>query len=117
MNCMILPANFTDLADMAVRWGRPTEIERSEIRWNATAQDFATFYEAVMPRLDAIMAYLSGVNLDGMTKEDQGLFDLAAAFAEMAPHHELYSGSAEVPFSFSARRFVASHGDLVTREM
>ena len=35
---------------------------------------------------------------------------LASAYAEAAPHHELYGGSAEVPHSFDARRFVPEHG-------
>ena len=107
-----LPAGFEDLADHAARWARPTENERSRIRWEASKEDFAAFYEAVMPRLAAILAQLETIPLDGMDEASTNLFNLAAAFAEAAPHHELYRGSAEVPHSFAAERFVPMHGDV-----
>jgi len=108
---ILLPPAFGDLAPFAHIWARPTENTRSEIRWAASAADFAAFYKAVMPRLPAILDFLSTVPLDGMDQEQTNLFCLAAAFAEAAPHHELYGGSPDVPFSFSARRFVPGHGD------
>lgn len=105
-----LPQGYEDLAPLAAHWARPTEAARSEVRWNASAADFAAFYDAVMPRLSAILADLSALSLDNMDEGQTNLFCLAAAFAEAAPHHELYRGSADVPFSFSARRFVPGHG-------
>lgn len=109
-----LPQGYEDLATLAARWARPTEAARSEIRWNATKEDFAAFYDAVMPRLSGILAYLAALPLDGMDEAQSNLFCLAAAFAEAAPHHELYRGSADVPFSFSARRFVPGHGGTLS---
>lgn len=109
-----MPAAFADLAALAGRWARPTENARSTIRWAASAEDFAAFYDALMPRLDAILAYLAQMPLNGMKEEDRNLFFLAAAFAEAAPHHELYKGSADVPFSFEARRFVPGHGETAS---
>ncbi|MDE8651997.1 hypothetical protein [Novosphingobium album (ex Liu et al. 2023)] len=108
---MTLPEGFADLAELAARWARPTENARSAIRWTASAEDFAALHAAMMPRLDAVLARLEGCPLDGMDSAETRLFCLAAAFAEAAPHHELYGGSAEVPHSFSARRFVPGHGD------
>ncbi len=58
----------------------------------------------------AILEELSGYSLDGMDPAQRNLFCLAAAFAEAAPHHELYGGSAAVPHSFSAHRFAPRHG-------
>jgi len=107
-----LPKGFEDLTALASQWGQPSENTRSEVRWQSSAADFAKFYSAMMPRLDAVIAYLSGLSLDAVAGADANLFSLAAAFAEAAPHHELYKGSAAVPFSFSARRFVPGHGDL-----
>lgn len=107
---MQLPQGYEDLATMAARWARPTEAARSEVRWNASAGDFASLYDAMMPRLDAILAELATLPLDGMDEAQTNLFCLAAAFAEASPHHELYGGSPDVPFSFSARRFVPGHG-------
>lgn len=107
---MTLPNDFADLKDCATQWGRPTEAERSEIRWKASAEDFTQLYGAVMPRIDAILAYLADVPLGNLNEDDANLFNLAAAFAEAAPHHELYKGSSDVPFSFAAPRFVPGHG-------
>ena len=106
-----MPQGFEDLAGLAAKWARPTEHARSEIRWNATAADFAAFYDAMMPRLPVILAELAKLPLDGMDESQTNLFLLAAAFAEASPHHELYGGSPDVPFSFSARRFVPGHGN------
>nr|WP_087573107.1 hypothetical protein [Sphingomonas sp. CDS-1] len=107
----ILPAPFADLAPFAAHWARPSENERSEIRWTATAADFKALYDAMMPRLDEILRLLSDHPAAGMPEDVHNLFLLACAFAEASPHHELYSGSSAVPFSFDARRFVRMDGD------
>lgn len=108
----ILPAGFDDLTPLAERWGKDSENARNEVRWNATAEDFAIFYQAVMPRLDAVLEALSPCRAHELPDDAKRLFYLACAFAEASPHHELYRGSAQVPFSFEARRFVPAHGDL-----
>jgi len=109
-----LPQDFEDLAPFARTWARPTENARSEIRWSARPVDFAAFHSAMMPRLPGILDYLGALPLEGMDEAQTNLFCLAAAFAEAAPHHELYGGSPDVPFSFAARRFVPGHGDTVS---
>ncbi|WP_176593413.1 hypothetical protein [Sphingobium sp. EM0848] len=107
----LLPAPFTDLAPLAAHWARPSENERSEIRWSASAADFRALYEAMMPRLDDILALLSQHPATDMPEDVRNLFLLACAFAEASPHHELYGGSSAVPYSFDARRFVRTDGD------
>ncbi len=113
---MLLPQAFADLAPLARIWARSTENERSDIRWSAGPADFAVFYAAAMPRLPEILDYLATVTLEDMDEAQTNLFCLAAAFAEAAPHHELYGGSPDVPFSFAARRFVPGHGDIPSWE-
>jgi hypothetical protein len=107
----VLPAGFEDLAPLAQQWARPSENARSDVRWGASSEAFAAFYTAFMPRLDAVLAYLLAFPPTGMPDEARSLFDLTCAFAEAAPHHELYGGSARVPNSFDARRFVPAHGN------
>lgn len=107
----ILPAPFADLAPLAAHWARPSENERSEIRWSASPAEFKALYEAMMPRLDDILRLLSNHPASGMPEEVHNLFLLACAFAEASPHHELYGGSSAVPYSFDARRFVRTDGD------
>lgn len=106
-----LPAEFRDLERFVERWARPTENERNALRWSATASEFAELYEAIMPRLDAILEMLSCIKSDELEGADANLFNLAAAFAEASPHHELYGGSPVVPHSFAAERFRPLHGD------
>ena len=110
----LLPEAFADLAAMAAKWARPTENERNAIRWSASADEFAIFYHAVMPRLESILAELEGCSLGALDSPHANLFYLASAFAEAAPHHELYGGSAKVPHSFAAERFVPDHGNLAS---
>lgn len=116
-NTVPLPQGFEHLAPFACAWARQTENARSEIRWSAGPAEFAAFYAAMMPCLPEILDHLAAVPLEGMDEAQINLFCLAAAFAEAAPHHELYGGSPDVPFSFSARRFVPGHGDTVSWDL
>lgn len=111
MTSLPLPARFAELAPLAALWARPSENARSEIRWSASAEDFRTLYEAMMPRLADILELLSGHPAAGMPEDVHNLYLLACAFAEASPHHELYGGSNAVPFSFDAQRFVRTDGD------
>lgn len=106
----ILPPGFADLEPLVARWARPTENGRSAIRLAATAQDFAEFHATVQPRLAALLDLLAGCPPHPEDPACYNALMLASAFAEAAPHHELYGGSAEVPHSFDARRFVPEHG-------
>jgi len=111
MDLPTMPAGFEDLVPLAARWGRATENERNALRLASTTADFAAFDAAMAPRLDALLAYLGDCPAAPEDPAQRNALMLACAFAEAAPHHELYGGSAEVPFSFDARRFVPDHGD------
>jgi hypothetical protein len=106
-----LPAQFADLAPFLAEWALPTEAERSQRRWRSSKTEFEAFYAAMMPRLPDILAYLGGIPVVDTPADAVPLLYLTLAFAETAPHVELYRGSAQVPHSFDPRRFVASHGD------
>lgn len=111
MELPTMPAGFEDLAPLTARWGRATENERNGLRLAASAEEFAAFDAEMTPRLEALLAYLSDCPPAPEEPGQRNALMLACAFAEAAPHHELYNGSAEVPFSFDARRFVPDHGD------
>ena len=106
-----LPAGFEALAPFAERWARPTENARNAIRLATNAADFAAFDAAMAPRLEALLARLAAAPAHPEDPAEALALQLAAAFAEAAPHHELYGGSPTVPHSFDARRFVPDHGD------
>lgn len=107
---MRLPPEFQDLDPVADKWARPTENARNLVRWSATSEEFAELYDKVMPRLEAMLGRLSGSSLEALDGSETNLFYLAVAFAEAAPHHELYGGSSSVPHSFAAERFRPMHG-------
>lgn len=111
-NSMCLPEGFDDISQLASKWARPSESERDAIRWSATASDFSEFHATMIPRLEQVLSLLGQCSINSMNEAQTNLFCLAAAFAEAAPHHELFGGSPDVPHSFSARRFVAGHGKL-----
>jgi hypothetical protein len=108
-----LPPHFAELTPLLAEWALPTETLRSERRWRATPAEFRAFYDAVVPRLADILAYLGEVAAATAPAEAEQLLYLSLAFAEAAPHVELYRGNPNVPFSFDPRRFVAAHGDAV----
>lgn len=109
----ILPAPFRDLDVFVPLWAFPTEQERSEKRWRSSPGDFEAFYNAMLPRIEAVMAYLDKYPLDAQPVEAKPLYRLAIAFAEASPHVEMYKSQSEVPNSFDAQRFVAAHGAVV----
>ncbi|MEQ8387749.1 MAG: hypothetical protein RIE22_03390 [Alphaproteobacteria bacterium] len=106
-----LPPAYDDLEPFVPVWAHPTENERSRRRWAAAPEDFQQFYDAMLPRIEAILTDLDRHDLNDLPESARPLYYLALAFAEVAPHIELYGGSAEVPNSFLASRVIAGHGD------
>ncbi len=106
-----LPTKFQDLEPFVEKWSFDTENKRTTKRWAATADDFQKFYDAMVPRIEEILAYLDGYPIDDLPDEVLPLFHLSLALAEVAPHVEFYKGAAKVPYSFDARRMIATRGD------
>ena len=69
----------------------------------------------MLPLLDQVLEYLDQFKPGQVLEHALPLYYLALAFAEAAPHNELYDCSNTVPNSFEAHRFVAAHGELVDR--
>jgi hypothetical protein len=107
-----LPSAFADLESFVSIWALPTENLRSQKRWKATSQEFNVFYTAFLPRLQAVLEELDKHHLGSMPPDAKRLLHLALAFAEVAPHVELYKGENQVPLSFDNSRFTARHGDV-----
>ena len=110
-----LPEQFAPLEPFVSVWALPTEQQRSERRWASSPEEFQSFYDAVLPLLDDLLAYLDQFTLGEMPEQALPLYHLAIAFAEASPHVEMYKGAAQVPFSFHASRFAATHGHIEDR--
>ena len=111
----LLPEQFSQLESLAGTWALPTELQRSERRWAAGPDDYRRFYEAMLPALDQVLDYLDRYEPGNIPEPALPLYRLALAFAEAAPHNELYECCNTVPNSFDARRFVAAHGEVTDR--
>ena len=107
-----LPKQFSSLEPFVPLWAFATENERSAKRWVSSPAEYKEFYNAAMPQIEAIMAHLDSFPLDAMPAPEKTLFHLALAFAEAAPHVEMYKAAAEVPNSFAAHRFTADFGAI-----
>jgi hypothetical protein len=106
-----LPQEFSGLERFMGQWALPTQSEREYRRRNTTPQERKEFYQAVTPRLEAIIAWLDRFPLNAMPAHARRLLHLILSLAEIAPTIELYKDSATVPYSFDERRFIAVHGD------
>ena len=110
-----LPTKFAALEPFVASWSLETELQRSHRRWTASAQDYQDFYNAMLPILDDALTYLDQFKLGEIPENALALYHLTLAFAEAAPHYELYDCANEVPNSFAASRFVAAHGEQIDR--
>lgn len=106
-----LPTRFEQLEHLADQWALATENQRSAKRWSASPEEFQEFYDAMVPHINEILAYLDRFSLEEMPEGALILFHLSLALAESAPHVEFYKGAAKVPHSFDARRMLATRGD------
>ena len=111
----LLPEKFSALEPYVPLWALATELQRSQRRWSASAQEYQDFYDAMMSVLDDVLDYLDQYTLGDIPDNTLPLYHLALAFAEAAPHNELYECSSEVPNSFAASRFIAAHGEQIDR--
>ena len=109
----MLPEEFSSLEPFVGTWSFPTELQRSQQRWNADPDGYRRFYEAVLPLLDQVLEYLDQFKPGKVPEQALPLYYLALAFAEAAPHNELYECSNKIPNSFDAHRFVAAHGEVI----
>ena len=105
-------SQFEELDRFIPIWALSSEAERSARRWRATPEEFREFYTATLPRLDDLLSFLDQFPIGNIPSEALPLYHLALAFAEVAPHCELYGDSNKVPNSFSADRFLASFGTV-----
>ena len=84
-----LPAPFAELEPFA-HWALVTERERLTARESCTMEELQAFYDAMMPRLGAIVEYLNSFQLDRMPEDAQRLLHMALSVVEVSIATELY---------------------------
>jgi len=81
----ILPKNFVDLEPWVDTWCLRTERERNNRRISSDIAELQKFYDAMLPRMDEILSFLSQFDLDSPRAEIERLFLLSLAMAEVYP--------------------------------
>ena len=109
MSDIRLPDQFRDLEPLASIWTLPTEKERHARRLASNITELRALYDALMPRIGDMLAYLSEFPVEKLTPEGRNLFYLACSLAEIGPAVELF-GQAEVPAGYDSRRFIPAEG-------
>jgi hypothetical protein len=104
MNAKALPSQFVDLAPFATQWCLGSQQERHMVLMNCSIEGLRPFYQALMGRMDEIVAYLNQFPLDAMPEEAQNLFNLALTWAETAHPIDLGWKTTDIDDSFPASR-------------
>lgn len=110
----VLPTEFSDL-EIFVDWALPTQATRLSKRLSSSMEEIMVFYNALVPRIEAILAYLEKYQLDGvLPKEAEKLRDMAFSLAMVGPAVEMFKQPAVV-CGFDARKFLSTHEPTSTR--
>jgi hypothetical protein len=110
-----LPASFDDLELFVEYWARETQTERLHQRLAAKRPKIRAFYDAITPRLKAILDHLDQFPITAELPADaERLRLLAMAAAQIAPAVELFKQPAVV-CGFDARLFLPTHEPVPRR--
>ncbi len=104
MSTRRLPPDFEDL-EPYLDWALPGEASRGRKRASSPMQEIQSFYDAMLPRMEAVMGYLNAFPLNELSAEAQRLMNMALSLAEIGPAVEFY-GEPAVIDGFPTERFV-----------
>jgi hypothetical protein len=79
-----LPPDFADLAPFVKDWALTTERDRYFKLLATPLADLRVFYDAMLPRSEAIVAYLSALPLADLPADARLLYELMLTFVETA---------------------------------
>jgi len=85
----VLPAPFVGLEPFA-HWALSTEWERFMARESSSREELQMFYDAMMPRMAAIVEFLNRFPLDRMPEDALRLLRMALSVVEVSIATELY---------------------------
>lgn len=85
----LLPSGFSDLEQFS-QWMLPTSTERNRKRLASSMEEIDALYNAILPRLEGILAYLDQFSLREMPQDAQRLLFLGLSLAEISIAVELF---------------------------
>jgi hypothetical protein len=107
MTNQLLPDGFEDLAGF-VAWALATERERNNKRITSTMAEIRAFYDAMLPRTQAIVAHLDQFALGEMPAAEARLLNMLLSLAEVANAVEIFK-QPKVIDGYDSRRAVMIH--------
>ncbi|MGI9642611.1 MAG: hypothetical protein ACR2N9_07485 [Acidimicrobiia bacterium] len=104
MSTATLPAGFEDLAPL-LDWNLASMDERRNRRADSPMGDIDAFYQAILPRMDAILEHLATVEMaDDMDPASATLLNLALSLCEVAPAVEQFF-EPTISYGYDTKRF------------
>lgn len=92
MHAAGLPAGFGDLERFVAQWSLPTEWQRYRERLSLDLAQVRVFYDAILPRMDAIMDHLTAFpadDVEALPPEVRNLYHLGQSYFEVSHPIEL----------------------------
>jgi hypothetical protein len=92
----LLPADFADLEPLVAEWSLDCEEARFRKLHSVSMTELRSFYDAMLPRLPAILSFLRECRLGAMSEPQKSLFHMAMTFVETS--HPIDLGWADTDF-------------------
>ena len=86
-----LPKQFADLQSFASEWSLATRAERYKKRTSSSMEEIKAFYDAVLPQLDAMVAYLDKHSIKDLAQEEKNLLRMAFSAIEISRSVEVWN--------------------------
>jgi hypothetical protein len=86
-----LPKSFEDLVVWCADWALPGEQERFIKRINTPVDSIRKFYDAILPRMDAVLGHLKEFPALGLPQAEENLMRLALSYVEVSRIFEVWN--------------------------
>ncbi len=103
----LLPGEFAGL-EPYLDWALPTIGQRRAKRLGSSMEAIDEFYQAILPQMEDIPAYLNRFELSKLDERQKRLLDLAFSFMAVAPAVEIFGQPEVKGNTFPYSRFVES---------
>lgn len=81
---------FSDLTPFFEKWAHASFKTRYRRRIESTQEELKSFYNAILPRMDAITEHLNQYQVGNIPNEELPLYFLACSFMDIAAAVEIY---------------------------
>jgi hypothetical protein len=103
-----LPTGFEELEPFVDQWSLKSTQERHARRESASMEDIRRFYDAMLAKAPAAIAYLEGKPFDGLPDDEHRLMQLLLALGHVAVAVEVH-GQPRAPHTPYPHRVRLSH--------